>query len=79
MRRKLIRVAGAVTACLGGWATPALASPEWILDRMNSALHADVTWTQVRLQIGQRYQNPPAAWSAPVSVETLARRAPYTE
>ena len=51
MRLKLVHLAGAAALCLGGLATPAVASPEWILERMSATLHADVTWTEVRSQM----------------------------
>src|SRR3954468_11697447 len=47
MRRKLIGLGGAAVLCLG-LTTPALASPEWIVERMSGLLRADVGWAQMR-------------------------------
>ena len=51
MRRTLIRLTGAAALCLAGPVTPALASPEWIIEKMSGMLRPEVGWAQMRSQL----------------------------
>ncbi len=48
MRRTLIHLTGTAALCQAGLAPPALADPEWIIEKMSGMLRPDVGWAQIR-------------------------------
>ncbi|MGY3451783.1 EF-hand domain-containing protein [Bradyrhizobium sp. USDA 4353] len=74
MRRKLMIVGGAAVLSLA-LATPALASPEWIVERMSGLLRPDVGWAQIRAQLMTAFyiSNPDERGVTAAGIDNLRR------